>query len=370
MSRPVIVHLIFRFDVGGLEKVMIDTINSLPEYEHVIISLTEANTKSSDMLDRPVRIFELHKKPSKDFSIWIKLFELLRQIKPAILHSYNLATLEYQVLGFVLRVPVRIHAEHGRDASDPQGLNPKYRLLRKLVSPFVHHWIPVSHDLAVWLSDLIGIPKRKIQLIYNGIDTTFFSPADRDRNILEGFASDQDIVIGTIGRIDPVKNQSIIIEAYQLICQMNPGIKASLKFAIIGSGPLTQQLDAAIHDAGLKDKIWLPGARYRIRELLSAMDIFILPSIAEGIPMTLLEAMSMEKPVVASKVGGIPEILDEHTGIMVEPRNATQLANAILRVIEDQEATRKMQNAARKKVIDRFSLRNMIDQYSSIYSVS
>jgi sugar transferase (PEP-CTERM/EpsH1 system associated) len=369
LEPPVIVHLIYRFDVGGLEKVMIDTINSLTDYEHVVVALTEANKKSCDMLERPSKIYELHKKPGKDLSIWKKLFALFLQLKPRILHSYNLATLEYQLLAFMMRVPLRIHAEHGRDASDPEGINPKYRYLRKLVSPFIHNWVPVSHDLSIWLADFIAVPKAKIKLIYNGIDTDFFEPSShRDRQVFEGFALEHDIVVGTIGRLDPVKNQSIMIDAYQLVCEKKPSLKDSLKFAIIGSGPLADDLDTRIINAGLQDQIWLPGARYQIRELLDAMDIFILPSIAEGIPMTLLEAMSMEKPVIASNVGGIPEILDDDNGIMVAPRNASQLADAILFVIENHEKSIIMRNCARQKIIGKFSLRKMIDQYSSLYS--
>jgi len=157
-DRPIVVHLIFQLDVGGLERVMLNCIKHMQHHErfrHVVISLTNATPFAQSGLLEPIEIFELHKKAGNDLSLHVKLFKLFQQIKPAILHSYNLATIEYHPVAWLAGVKGHIHAEHGRDISDPQGLNPKHKWLRKLMSPFIHQFVPVSKDLEQWL-----IPKK------------------------------------------------------------------------------------------------------------------------------------------------------------------------------------------------------------------
>ncbi len=348
---------------------MAETVNSLSEFTHIIIVLTEINKESKKLLNKNIEVIALSKKEGNGFYLWGKLFKLFFQIKPDILHSYNLPTLEYQLLGFLTRIPVRIHAEHGRYASDPEGTNKKYRLLRRIIDPFIHYWIPVSADLSEWLEYFISIPKEKIRLIYNGVDTDHFTPLEVDKNTLrlEGFATHQDIVLGTVGRLDPVKNQKILIETYNILVKKKPILIGHLKVVIIGSGPLEDELFQLINIQKLENEIWLPGARYNIRELLNSIDIFLLPSIAEGIPMTLLEAMSMKKPVIASAVGGIPEVLGNSAGVIVKPNDAEALAKSIMTQLENIKKCKEMGGKARKHIISNFSLTAMIEQYSKLY---
>ena len=132
-----IAHLILQLDIGGLERVMLNTIKRMQEtneeYEHVIVSLTDANDFSQQGLLKPVEIHCMHKKPGNDWGLHLRLFKLFRQLNIDVLHSYNLSTIEYQFVAMLAGVKGRVHAEHGRDIGDPQGLNKKHNFLRKLL---------------------------------------------------------------------------------------------------------------------------------------------------------------------------------------------------------------------------------------------
>jgi sugar transferase (PEP-CTERM/EpsH1 system associated) len=363
-----IIHLIFRFDIGGLEKVMADTINHTPEYRHIVVSLTSATKESTSLINHPLTVLELNKKDGNDLTVWKKLYHIFLKYKPDILHSYNLSTLEYHVLACFMRISKRIHSEHGRDFSDPQGLNRKHRFLRQIVSPFVHYWVPVSCDIEEWLVKYIKVNPMKVILIHNGIDTDCYKKVKINKSdVLGQYAKKNAIVIGSIGRLDPVKNHKKLIDAfYTIICQ-EESVDNNYILAIIGDGPLKQDLINQINKLGISDKVWLPGARYNIIELMNAFDIFCLPSLAEGIPITILEAMSTEKPIIATEVGGLPEIIDEGEGILIPPNDHLSLVNGITSLIKSEETRMKLGQKARKKVIENFSLKNMIIRYKKIY---
>ncbi len=175
-SRSLVCHLIYRFDIGGLERVMANCINAMQEnnIEHVVIALTEIGDFSKH-LNPNVKTYQLNKKSGKDLASHWRLFKLLRKLKPDILHTYNLAALEYHPIAKCAGVKGHIHAEHGREISDPLGLNKKHNLLRKLISPFIHYFVPVSSDLQTWLIDVVNISGDKVKLIHNGIDIEKFS---------------------------------------------------------------------------------------------------------------------------------------------------------------------------------------------------
>ena len=175
---PVIVHVVYRFDVGGLENGLVNLINATQgsAFRHCVVALTEATEFSQRVRDPDVEVFALGKKPGKDPAAYLRLFRLLRRLKPAILHTRNIGTLDCAVIGRIAGVPVCIHGEHGWDIHDPDGTNPKYRRMRKLANPFVRQFVTVSADLREWLIGTVGIPADKVRRICNGVDTERFVP--------------------------------------------------------------------------------------------------------------------------------------------------------------------------------------------------
>ena len=360
---PLVVHLIYRFDFGGLETLVAECINRMPaqQYRHAVVCLT-GYTEFSRKISRPdVEIIALDKPPGLGLATHFKLWKLLRRLKPAVLHSYNLAAVEYACTAALAGVPVRVHAEHGRDASDPHGLNRKHNLLRRGVTPFIDRYVPVSDDLQRWLRQVVGVPDAKTLMIANGVDTERFRPSQR--------ASQRDeFVIGTVGRIQDVKNQSGLIDAFILLRAMLPGHRDRLRLSIVGDGPLLGMITEKVRAAGLQDVVRLPGSRTDIAELLSGFDVFALPSIAEGTPVTILEAMACGLPVVASRVGGIPEVVEQHaTGLLVPPSDASSLAEALAVYVQDPQLAERHGAAGRVRVERSNSIAAMVAGYAGLY---
>ena len=147
-------HLVYSFDVGGLENVIVQLINRLPpdRYRHVLVSLTTLGAFADRITAPSVDKIALHKGPGHAIPLYPQLFRLFRQHRPAVLHTCNLAALEVVPVAWAAGVPRRVHAEHGWDASDPKGLNPRYQRLRRLYKPFVSHYVTVSQDLDDYLA--------------------------------------------------------------------------------------------------------------------------------------------------------------------------------------------------------------------------
>lgn len=372
-KRPLVVHLVYRLDFGGLETLLVECINRLPtdRYRHAVVCLTDYTAFSKKIRDRDVALYSLHKPAGLGLSTHLMLWRLLRKLKPAILHTYNLAAIEYTFTATLAGVPIRIHAEHGRDAADPEGRNPKHNLLRRLLAPCIDRYIPVSGDLARWLQNVVGIPAAKVQLIHNGVDTGQFHPAPERQ---PGAARPQPVpfggdcfVVGTVGRIQDVKNHEGLIDAFAHLRQMLPQ-DTGLRLAIVGDGPLMPRVKEKIAAAGLADCIWLPGARSDIADVMRGLDLFVLPSLAEGTPVTVLEAMASGLPVVATRVGGLPEVVEENvTGLLVQPADAPALAAALLSFRSCPEHARRSGAAGRLRVERQYSMHAMLDAYAGLY---
>ncbi|XYJ10754.1 TIGR03088 family PEP-CTERM/XrtA system glycosyltransferase [Telluria sp. B2] len=365
---PLVVHLIYRLDFGGLETLLVDCINHMPpeRYRHAIVCLT-GYTDFADKITRPgVALYALDKQPGLGLGIHVKLFKLLRQLRPAVLHTYNFACAEYAAPAWLAGVPVRVHAEHGRDASDPQGLNRKHNFLRRALVPFIDRYVPVSHDLHRWLKDVVGIPAPKAELIMNGVDTVRFAP--QLPAAATPWAGEDVFVIGTVGRLQDVKDQASLIEAFALLCARRPEQRARLRLAIVGDGPLRDKLAQKAQDAGVLELTWFPGARNDIPELMRSFDVFALSSIAEGTPVTLLEAMACGLPVVATKVGGIPEVVqDGVNGALVPASNPQALAEALDLYAADPARVGAHGAAARLNIERHYSVAAMVGAYTALY---
>jgi len=362
-AAPLVVHLIYRFDFGGLETLVAECINRMParQYRHAIVCLTGYTEFARKISRDDVQIIALDKQPGLALGTHLKLWKLLRQLKPAVLHSYNLAAVEYACTAALAGVPVRVHAEHGRDAADPHGLNRKHNLLRRGVTPFIDRYIPVSADLQRWLRQVVGVPDGKTLLIANGVDTERFAPRPRDD-------ARREFVIGTVGRIQDVKNHSGLIDAFIRLREMRPEHAGRLRLAIVGDGPLLPRIREKVETAGLQDVVWLPGSRTDIAELMADFDVFALPSIAEGTPVTILEAMACGLPVVASRVGGIPEVVQEGvTGLMPPPSDAEALARALAVYVDDPQLAARHGAAGRERVEKSNSIAAMVAGYAGLY---
>ncbi len=360
-QASLVVHLIYRLDFGGLETLLVDCVNRMPahKYRHAIVCLTDY-TAFADKITQPgVELYALNKAPGLGLGTHAALFKLLRRLRPAILHTYNLSAIEYSFTAALAGVPIRIHAEHGRDAGDPQGLNRKHNLLRRLMSPFIDRYVPVSLDLQRWLKNVVGIAEAKNLLINNGVDTEHFKPGE---SVQDKF------VIGTVGRVQDVKNQAGLVDAFIALRALLPEQHDRLRLVIVGDGPLRAKLEAQVAAAGIGEAVWLAGARSDIADLMRGFSLFALSSIAEGTPVTLLEAMACRLPVVSTAVGGIPELIqDGVTGTLVPASDTAAMAAALARYAGDPGLAARHGFAARERIEAHNSVAAMVQAYVALY---
>ena len=367
-TRPLVVHLTYALDFGGLEMLLVECINRMPahKYRHAVVCLTRYTDFVRKITQPGVEVFALDKPPGLGLGTHVKLWKLLRRLRPTLLHTYNLAAMEYAFTAACAGVPIRVHAEHGRDASDPEGKNPKHNFLRRRLAPFIDRYVPVSDDLQRWLDQVVAIAPRKIALIKNGVDTERFQAEACEASASPWGATD--FVIGTVARVQDVKHHKGLVQAFIELRALLPQHAGRLRLSIIGDGPLLPAIKAQVAAAGLQDVVWLPGARSDIAALMHSFSLFALPSLAEGTPVSLLEAMACGLPVVASNVGGIPEVIqDGEQGSLVAVADSSALAAAIARYVQDPALAARHGQAARERIEQRYSMTAMLSAYTGLY---
>lgn len=366
-QRPLVVHLVYSLDVGGLETLLVDCINRMPpeKYRHAVVCLTRYTDFAARITQPGVELFALNKPPGNGLQVHVDFWKLMRKLAPSILHTYNLAAMEYNFTAACAGIPVRVHAEHGREASDPHGLNKKHNFLRRRLAPFIDRYIPVSDDLQRWLDQVVGIPKAKNLLIKNGVDTTRFQP--RADAVTAAPWRPDDIVIGAVARVQEVKNHRSLVAAFALVRERLPHLRERLRLSILGDGPLLGAIKTQVQEAALQDVVWLPGARADVAELLHGFDIFALPSLAEGTPVSLLEAMACGLPTVCSRVGGIPEVVTDGMHGTLVPVEVEALADALARYVQDPALASRHGAAARARIEEKYSMAAMLGAYCALY---
>lgn len=368
LDRPepyLVIHLVYSFGCGGLQTLLAECIAHLPaeQYRHAVVCLTEKTDNSMIVGRADTAFYELGKPPGNDFRTHVKLWKLLRELRPAILHTYNVGTLEYSLTAALAGVPVRIHAEHGRDSVEIDGNHRRYNLLRRLLIPVVDAYVPVSADLARWLRDTIRVPEQKITSVTNGVDVVRYSPLQPARGLGTG-----PFWIGTVGRADRIKNQVGLLDTFQLLIKRFPSPEHDLRLAIIGDGPMLGVLHELVVSRGLVDRVWMPGARSDIADVMRGFSVFVLPSLSEATPVVILEAMASGLPVVATRVGGVADlVLENETGLLVAPANPTAFADAITTYVLDGEMRRRHGITGRARIKAAYSIDAMVAGYASLY---
>ena len=390
---PLVAHVLLRFDTGGLENGVVNLINHMPRgaYRHLVVALTEVTEFKRRLNHADVECIALGKGPGHGARLYPKLWRLLRDRRVSIVHTRNLAALEMQAAAWAAGVPVRIHGEHGRDVDDLDGSSRKHQRLRRLYSPFVQRYVALSQDLARYLTGPVGIAPQRVAQIYNGVDAVRFSPAaslaplsspspspsplssplsSTSTSALPGcpFAAPAHWLVGTVGRMAPVKNQTLLADAFVLATQLDAGFAANARLLMVGDGPLRSAAQARLDAAGVGALAWLPGERSDVSDVMRALNCFVLPSLAEGISNTILEAMASGLPVVATQVGGNPELVAAgRTGELVASGDVQGLASVLVGLQQARGRAVQMGQAGRAEVERRFSLQAMVAAYQSLY---
>jgi len=363
--RPLVVaHVVRSLEVGGLENGVVNVANAgASDIRHVIVCLRRVGALRARLAVN-VDLVSLDRGEGHDVMGFVRLVRLLRRLGPVIVHSRNWTAFDAIPAARLAGVPLIVHGEHGRDIVDPEGRNHRRNRLRRLFAPLVDRMVTVSDDLRRWLVDRVRIPTRKVMTIHNGVDVRRFRPGEPTAaRAALGLPIDS-LVVGTVGRLDPVKGQADLLRAFSRV----RGHNRRAILVVVGDGPCRDELIALSASLGLAGHVHLLGERHDIPRILQALDTFVLPSIAEGISNTLLEAMASGLPVVATRVGGNPELVDDGvSGILVPPRDQEALAEAVGAYLRDPGLRALHGASARQRTVACFSLERMTSSYLALY---
>ena len=363
MSRVVkIVHVVYRFDTGGLENGMVNLINRLDEnaYQHTIVTMNGHSPEFAKRIKtNNVSFADLNKKDGNDPGVFIRLNSLLKDIKPDVLHTRNMATLEMQLVGWWRRIPLRIHGEHGWDVNDMHGQNRTYQKLRRIMRLFTHQYIALSKEANDYLLDIIHVNPKRVNHICNGVDDSKFSPQSTENDIF---------TFGCVGRLAAVKNHVLLAHAFVKTWKTCQQQDIPVRLNLIGEGDCRKEVETIFNQAGCMDSVWMPGNRGDVAELMQDFDAFILPSLAEGISNTILEAMASGLPVIATSVGGNCELVDDTvSGYLVPADSADTMADKMIGLVTNKTLVEQMGNKGRERVEQKYSMHSMTKAYDALY---
>jgi len=367
-----IAHVVHSFAVGGLENGVVNLINQLPleHYRHTIICVTDHDPEFfARIKTNNVQIINLCKPPGKGVMWLYKCWKLFRELKPDICHTRNLSAIEAQFPAFLARVPSRVHGEHGWDIFDIGGTNTKYQKVRMLFKPLIHKYVCLSFESIDYLTNKVSVKPSRIVRICNGVNVNKFRPQKSDIALPEGFDNKNNLVFGTVGRLAEVKNQTFLVKAFIKLWIDNPNLQNQLRLIIVGDGVLLPRLKKIVNEADATNAVWFTGQRNDICDLMNKMDVFVLPSLAEGIPNTVLEAMSCGLPYIATNVGGnadliIPAHKDSH---IVPVNDIEELCKAMSLYLGDSERLINDSKLVLEHCNKNFSIDTMVEKYHRLY---
>ena len=315
MREPLfIMHVIHHLVIGGMENGIVNLINRLPRgrFRHVVVCIEDYSDFARRIERDDVELIACHRSQIGIWRLRWQLFTLFRRLRPDIVHSRNLSGLD-ALLPARLAGCKTLHSEHGFDIDNLNGAASKPALLRRFHEPFVRGYICVSKDLRRLMIEQWGIPVAKVRQIYNGVDTELFTVAHFDRYEMfpEVLRGDDLFVVGTVGRVRAIKDQATLLRAVAYVLEHQPRLRERLRLVLVGDGPQLAELKTMVDSLGIAAQCWLPGARNDVATIMQSFDLFVLPSLNEGISNTLLEAMATGLPVLATAVGGNVELVEE-----------------------------------------------------------
>lgn len=349
MSLPYLDRNTFDYQVVYLFKNMIDLV---PEFERQGI---------------PVSCLNMEK--AYDLRVVFKLVHLLREREIDILHTHlPYAGIVGRLAATLAGVKAIVSTEHGLTES----YHPLTRLINVTTLPLNHATIAVSQATARSILRYKITRPEKIRVIYNAIDIGDLNSIQTDPELVKKSLGidGHGLVVGTVSHIRPEKGHQYLVEAARLVLEQRPEVS----FVIVGREKTRKDLihlEELAKQLGIRDRIIFTGFRQDALRIMTTFDVFVLPSIWEAFAIVLLEAMALGKPVVATRVGGIPEAIDDGVnGFLVAPRDPEQLALRILDLLNNEALRNRMGEEGRKKVRDRFGIEHMVKEVEQVYTLA
>ncbi len=361
-------HIIYAFNDGGMERGIVNLINhgDQQQFRHVIICLTEAGSFSKLLRSPDCSLIELHKRSGNDWRLPWVIARVARQHGIDILHARGWPTLLETAIGARFAgIPATVYAFHGRTMDELGANDIRRQLVQSIFIRSYQRVITLNSQMQLELARESYLSLAMIQIIANGVDVDHFSPR-KDRTTLRskfGLPNDR-FILGSIARLDRVKNHDVILKAFHRI--KNSGFKAFL--LIVGEGPARAVIQNTISMLGLNADVLLFGFSNCVSELLNCMDAYIQSSFYEGFSNTVLEAMACALPVLATKVGGTVDVIsDKREGFFFEPADDRGLASLTIQLINNPVLRRDLGKRGRIRAVDCFPVEKMVNSYQNLY---
>ena len=365
-DRLRVLHVVSYMGRGGAEMGILKLIAGLSdEFEHRICTTRGFD---ADFVRSSFSEEKMYVAGSSDLKLQFPLFRLariMRQYRPHIVHTRNWGAIEAVLAAKLAGVPAVIHSEHGYEIDMFTGLPMRRRLFRRTVYAMTDAIFAVTRELCDFHARQAWIRPERMGVMYNGVDTQRFAPCKETRFAMRkelGLPAES-FVIGAVGRLVPIKDHRTLLNAAALLS----GSGIDVRVLLVGSGPERETLQSSAADS-LEGRVCFAGDSSRVPEMLNAMDVFVLPSLREGMSNTLLEAMATGLPVLATNVGGNPEIIEDNVnGSLFTPGDTQWLAERLNVLARHPALIHQLGTAARNHAIESFSLRRMLDTYRSFY---
>ncbi len=360
-----VIHLVEDLKIGGAERVIADTALGLDrkKYDASVWCVTRGGETASELSEKGIEVKILgissYHNPLNTF----KMIRLLKFARPDIVHTHGyFASVIGRLAARKAGIPVILAHVH----STYWEYKKRHLMIERKLSRFTHKIICCSKAVENFVKNTEKITDNKTIVIYNGVDEERFCPLKSPTSIRAEFGmSEEAAVVGTVSSLTPHKGHEYLIQAASLVLNTLP----SAKFIIVGDGPLRKRLEDQAKNLDIHPAVIFTGTRKDIPEILSLMDVFVLPShTREGLGIAIIEAMAAERPVVATEIGGIPEVVnDGETGLLVPPGDAEALSKAIIELLRNPKKTKEMGVKGRTRVKEKFTTKKMLSEIEHVY---
>jgi glycosyltransferase involved in cell wall biosynthesis len=357
--RTRILFCVANLELGGAERGLVTLLGwlDLTRFEPIVMCVSGAGPLSTALDRADIPWFTLARAHRYDAAMWLRARHAIVQLAPDIVHMVQFtAALWVAAPARSAGIDAVVYAIHGMPDRDRWYV----RLLERLcIRPFATHVLSVSQRAATQLWARYPELRGRTTVIHNGVDLARF-----DAPTGHVYRPPGRRVLVAVARLDPIKGLDVLVTAFREIASARPDVD----LWIVGDGPARAALEGQIAELRLSSRVSLLGARSDVADLLRSADVFVSSSLSECLPNAVLEAMAAGCPVVATAVGGVPEIVDARTGILVPPGSSADLAAAVLRFLDMPEMAARVAAAARRRVEDSFSLARKVADHEVFYS--
>lgn len=359
-----VVQLVLSLDTGGTERLVVQICQRLQSrFRMAVCTLDGPGNWADEVRASGIEVMSLFRRPGFRASLGYRVAQFARRHRASIIHCHHYSPFVYGRLATWLHPGLRmVFTEHGRLSDGPPST--KRRWINPVLGRLPGSLFAVSGALRDSMAEE-GFPGARINVVHNGIDPGPVPTVEDRVRARQQFALTQDaFVIGTVARLNPVKELGTLIEAFARVRAVHP----TACLVLVGDGEERQHLEHVARRDGVHHAVRFLGERNDARDLLPGFDLFVNSSSSEGVSLTILEAMAAQRAIVATRVGGTPEVLSDHTtGVLVPSRNPVALSEAIGLLARDPERREALGEAARRAVVQHFTLDRMVDRYAQEY---